>query len=108
MHAYNEKTEKRNSKRNRTDNQECIKTLWSKRKLQYPGILEAGTIKQTEMKVRKKYLRRTRKLLETKLCSRSLIKGMNNWAFSFERYSGPFLKWTRVEFRQMDQKPGKL
>ena len=36
----------------------------------YLGILEMDTIKQAEMKekkIRKEYLRRTRKLLETKL-----------------------------------------
>ena len=43
----------------------------------YLGILEADTIKQ---------------LLETKLCSRNLIKGINTWAVSLVRYSGPFLK----------------
>ena len=40
---------------------------------------EADTIKQVEMKdkIRKEYLRRTRKLLETKLSSRNHIKGIN-------------------------------
>ena len=74
------------------------------------GILEADTIKQTEMKekVKKEYLRRTRKLLETKLYSRNLIKGINTWAVPIIRYSGPFLKWTREELRQIDQKTRKL
>ena len=66
-------------------------------------ILKADTIKQVEMKdnIQKEYLRRTRKLLETKLSSRNLIKGINTWAVSLIRYSGPFLKWTRDELRQM-------
>ena len=59
-------------------------------------------------KIQKNYLRRTRKLLETKLSSRNLIKGINTWAVSFVRYSGPFLKWTSDEFRQMDQRTRKL
>ena len=44
--------------------------------------MEADTIKQVEMKekIKKGYLRWTRKLLETKLCSRNLIKGINTWA----------------------------
>ena len=57
---------------------------------------------------RKEYLRRTRKLLETKLSSRNLIKGINTWAVSLVRYSGPFLKWTRDELKQMNQRTRKL
>ena len=59
-------------------------------------------------KIQKEYLRRTRKLLETKLSSRNLIKRINTWAALFVRYSGPFLKWTRDELRQMDQRTRKL
>ena len=72
----------------------------------YLEILEAGTIKQVEMrdKIQKEYIGRTRKLLETKLFRRNLIKGINTWAVPLVRYSGPFLKWTRDERRQMDQK----
>ena len=72
--------------------------------------MEADTIKQVEMKnkIQKEYLRRTRKLFETKLSSRSLIKGINTWAVTLVRYSGPFLKWTRDELRQMDQGTRKL
>ena len=72
--------------------------------------MEADTIKQVQMKdlIRKEYLRRTRKLLETKLSSRNLIKGRNTWAVPLVRYSGPFLKWTREELKQMDQRTRKL
>ena len=59
-------------------------------------------------KIQKEYLRRTRKLLETKLNRRNLIKGINIWAVLLVRYSGPFLKWTRDELRQMDQRTRKL
>ena len=59
-------------------------------------------------KIKKEYLRRTRKLLETKLYRRNLIKGINIWAVLLVRYSGPFLKWTREEFKQMDQRTKKL
>ena len=76
----------------------------------YLGILVADTIKQVEMKnkIRKEYLRRTRKLLETKLSSRNLIKGINTWAVPLIRYSGPFLKYTRDELLKMDQRTRKL
>ena len=50
---------------------------------------------------------RTRKLFETKLSSRNLVKGIKTWAVSLVRYSGPFLKWTR-ELKQMDQRTRKL
>ena len=72
--------------------------------------MEADTIKQAEMKekIQKEYLRRTRKLLETKLSSRNLIKGINTCAESLVRYSGLFLKWTRDELKQMDRRTRKL
>ena len=59
-------------------------------------------------KIRKEYLRRTRKVLETKLSTRNLIKGINIWAVPLIRYSRPFFKWTRDELKQMDQKTRKL
>ena len=91
-------------------NQDKIKTLAENETYKYLGILEADTIKQVQMKdtIRKEYLRRTRKLLETKLSSRNLIKGINTWPVPQVRYSGPFLKWTRDELKQMDQRTRKL
>ena len=72
--------------------------------------MEADTITQVRMKdtIRKEYLMRTRKLLETKLSRRNLIKGINTWAVPLVRYSGLFLKWTREELKQMDQRTRKL
>ena len=91
-------------------NKDKIKMLAENETYKYLGILEADTIKQAEMKekIQKEYLRRTRKLLETKLNSRNLIKGINIWAVPLVRYSGPFLKWTRDELKQMDQRTRKL
>ena len=91
-------------------NQDKIKTLGEKETHKYLGILEADTVKQVEIKdkIWKEYLRRTRKLLETKLSSRNLIKGINTWAVLLVRYSGLFLKWTWDELKQMDQRPRKL
>ena len=76
----------------------------------YLGIWETDNIKQVEMKdkFRKEYLRRTRKPLETKLSSRNLIKGKKYLGCAPLRYSGPFLKWTRDELKQMDQRTRKL
>ena len=43
------------------------------------GILEVDTIKRVQIKekIKKEYLRTNRKLLETKICSRNIIKGLN-------------------------------
>ena len=56
-------------------------------------------------KIKREYFR-TRKLLEIKLYSRNLIKGINNWVV-LVRYSGQFLKSTREELKQMDQRTRK-
>ena len=54
-------------------NQDKIKTLAEHETYKYLGILEADTIKQVEMidEIQNEYLRRTRKLLETKLSCRN-------------------------------------
>ena len=60
-------------------NQEKFRTLGEKEIYKCLEILEADTIKQVEMqeKIKKEYIWRTRKLLETKLYTRNLIKGIN-------------------------------
>ena len=89
-------------------NQDKIRALGENETYKYLGILEADTIKQVQMKdkIRKEYLRRTRKLLETKLSSRNFIKGINT--VPLVGYLGPFLQWTRDELKQMDQRTIKL
>ena len=89
----------KSGKRHMTDgmelpNHDKIRTHRENETFKYLGILAADTIKQVEMKnkIRKEYFRRTRKLLETKLSSGNLIKGINTWAVPLVRYSGPFLK----------------
>ena len=96
----------RSGKRQLTDGMELPKkdkkkTVAENETYKYLGILEPDTIKQVEMKdkIQKEYLRRTRKLLETKLNSRNLTKGINTWAVPLVRYSGPFLKWTRDQLK---------
>ena len=60
----------------------------------YLEIMEADTIKQVEMKekFKKLYLRRTKKLLETKLYCGNLIKGINTWAAPPCKILGTILK----------------
>ena len=91
-------------------NQDKIWTLGENEIYKYLGILEADTIKQVEMKdkIQKEYLRRTRKLLETKLSCRNFMKGINTWTVPLVRYLRPFLKWTRDELKQMDRRTRKL
>ena len=91
-------------------NQDKIRTLAENETYKYLGIREADNIKQVEMKdqIQKEYLRRTRKLLETKHSCRNLIKGINPWAVPLVRYSGTFLKWTIDDLKQMDQRTRKL
>ena len=93
----------KSGKRHLTDgieqpNQDKTRTLTDNETYKYLRILEADTMKQVEMqnKIQKEYFRRSRKLLETKPNSRNLIKGINTWAVTLVRYSGPFLMWTRV------------
>ena len=105
----------KSGKRHMTDgmelpNHDKIRTLGENETYKYLGILEADTIKRVEMKdkIRKEYLRRTRKLPETKLSRRNLMKGINTWTVPLVRYSGPFLKRSRDELKQMDQRTRKL
>ena len=70
----------KSGKRHLTDgmklpNQDKIRTFREKETYKYLGILEADIIKQEEMKkkIKKEYLWRTRKLLETKIWSRNFI-----------------------------------
>ena len=109
-HARHEKWQRPMTDGIELPNHDKIRTLEENETYKCLGILEADTIKQVQMKdtIRKEYLRRTRKLLVTKLSSRNLIKGINTWAVPLVRYSRPFLKWTREELKQMDQRTRKL
>ena len=68
--------------------------------------METDIVKQGEMKdkIKKKYLRRTRKLHETKLSGRNLTKGINTCVVSLVRFSGSFVKWTREEANGLKKK----
>ena len=70
-------------------NQESIRTLEEKENYKYLGILEADTIKKTKIidGITKEYLKRTRKLLDTKICRGNLIKEIYNLAVPLVMYS---------------------
>ena len=57
---------------------------------------------------KRRWKKKLRKNISGELSSRNLIKGINTWTVPHIRYSGPFLKWTREELKQMDQKTRKL
>ena len=89
-------------------NQNKIRTLGEKETYKYLVILTLSNKRRWKKKSKEDHFMRTRKLLETNLCSRNLIKGINTWAVPLVRYSGPFLKWTREEIKQMGQRTRKL
>ena len=68
----------------------------------YLGILQADQIRYTQMKkkIKTEYLRRVRKVLETKLNGDNIIKGINTWAVSLLRYSAAFIDWNCTELTQ--------
>ena len=107
-HANNEKWKTTNDRKNRTAKSRNNQNVWRKDTHEYFGILKVDTIKTwTKQKIKKWYFSRTRKLLEAKLHSRSIIKVITTWAVSFEWLSGSFLKWKRKELRQMDHRTRK-
>ena len=85
------------------NDQTKIKTHTENETYKYLGILEAYTIKQVEIKekIQKEYLRRTRKLRETKLNCRNLIKVINTRDVLL--VSGP-----QMNLNKGDQKTRKL
>ena len=74
----------------------------------YLCIRQADQIRYTEMKekVKPKYLRRVRKILETKLNGGNIIKEINTWAVSLLRYSSAH--WNCIEMTQLDRRIRKL
>ena len=89
-------------------NQDKIRTLGENQTFKFWASWRLTPSNKWKDKIQKEYCRRTRKLLETKHNSRNLIKGINTWAVTLVRYSEPFLKWTRDELKQMNQRTRKL
>ena len=61
----------------------------------YLGVLEADGMLQDQMKrkIRKEYLRRVRKVAQSKLNGGNLIRAMNTWAVSLVRYEEGIIIW---------------
>jgi len=72
----------------------------------YLGILQTDQTKCREMKEKltKKYMRRVRRVLETKLNGVNIIRALNMWAIPLIRYSALFLNWNKVKLENLDGK----
>ena len=109
-HASNEKQETTHDRGNRAIKSRKIRTLGKKGNLQILGNTGSWYHQTSgdERKNKEECLGRTKKLLETRLYSRNLIKEINTWAVPLVGYSEPFLKWAREDLKQMDQRTSKL
>ena len=78
-----------------------IRNLEEGTRYKYLGLLEGDEFQRDKMKknLTKEYLRRVRKLVQSKLDGGHLISGINTWAVSVMRYSASFISWTREELR---------
>ena len=88
-------------------NQEKIRTFGKKETYKYLGILEADNIKLVEMKekLKKSISGEPESYSKPNYIARISSKGL---MFPLVRYSGPLLKCTREELKQMDQRTRKL
>ena len=59
-------------------------------------------------KIVKEYLRRVRKVAQSKLNGGNLIRAINTWAVSLVRYSGGTVDWKKQEVQDVDHRTRKL
>ena len=72
-----------------------IKSLHEGESYKYLGILKADMFLRESMKLKvsKKYFRRLKKVLKSKLNGANLVQGVNTWVVSLLRYSAAFNSW---------------
>ena len=89
---------------------QVIKSLQEGERYKYLGSLQADKFLEEKMKLNalKEYIRRLRKVLESKLDGGNLVCGVNTCAVSLLRYSGAFVSWTKSELQAIDRKTRKL
>ena len=97
-------------KRHRTEgielsNQDKIRMLGEKKTYKYLVILQADTIKHAEMKENVKKIPKEK---EKTAGNQSTPQKSHKKKKIFVIYSGPFLKWTREEFQQMNLRTRNL
>ena len=76
----------------------------------YLGMLEADSIRHTEMKkqIKTEYKRRVRKVLGSHLNAGNTMQAINVWAVSAFRYSAGIVDWTKAELKEVDTETRKL
>ena len=87
-----------------------LKLLQEGESYKYLGVLQADKFLEEKMKlnVSKEYIRRIRKVLNSKLNGGNLVRGVNTWAVSLLRYSAAFVSWRKSELQAIDRKTRKL
>ena len=87
-----------------------IKSLRKGESYKYSGILEADKFLEEKMKldVLKEYIRKSRKVLKSKLNGEDLVRGVNTWAVSLLRYLTVFVSWRKSELLAVDRKTREL
>ena len=86
-------------------NQDKIRMLGEKETYKYLGISEADTIKQVDIKEKKiKISQENQKATRDKTVLQKPYQRNKYLGYTLVRYSGPFLKRTREELKQMNQR----
>lgn len=69
-------------------------------------MLEADGMLHDTMrkKIAMEYLRRVRKVAQSKLNGGNLIRAINTWAVSLVRYSGGIVDWKKQELQDVDRR----
>ena len=85
---------------------------WEKDQWMVPRLKDCQTedrLKQHMKEIfRKKYVRRTRLVLQSKLHGRNKIKAINTWAISLMRYGAGIINWRKNDLKDIDRRTRKL
>ena len=86
------------------------KSLQKGESYKYLGTLETDKSLEEKMKfsVSKEYIRRIRKVVNSKLNGMNLVRGINTWEVSLLRYSAAFVSWRKSELQAIDRKTRKV
>ena len=86
-----------------------IRDIGSGGAYKYLGIEENSVVEHSRMKEKttKEYIRRTRKLLRSKLSGTNKIRAINTYAVPVLRYSAGIVDWTKQDLQDLDRKTRK-
>ena len=87
-------------------NGEMVKCVEEEKRYKYLGLLEVDEIKQVEIKefISKKYFRRMRVILKSKLNDGNIISAINSWPVSLIRYASAMIEWKKQELQLLHRK----